>query len=117
VIPVDQTTHGPTTGNCFSACVASILELPISEVPFFMAPEQWWPPFVEWCAMRGYDAVYFPNTEYVPLGYSIVGGPSYRWPGKLHACVALDGVVVHDPHPSKLGLPEVQDFIVLEKRA
>ena len=30
--PVDQTSFGFPGGNCFSACVASILELPIDDV-------------------------------------------------------------------------------------
>jgi hypothetical protein len=36
MLPVDQTTFGHPGGNCFSACVASLLELPIEEVPYFM---------------------------------------------------------------------------------
>jgi hypothetical protein len=38
---VDQTTFGPN-GNCFSACVASLLELPIDAVPFFMSAGDGW---------------------------------------------------------------------------
>lgn len=34
--PIDQTTFGVPGGNCFSACVASLLELSIDDVPYFM---------------------------------------------------------------------------------
>ena len=114
--PVDQDRFGAGTGNCFSACVASILELPLSEVPFFMSPEDWWPPFVEWCAARGWEAAFHYGTEYKPLGYSIAGGLSPRFEGCGHACVALDGNVVHDPHPDRLGLPSIEDYITLTPR-
>lgn len=31
-------------------------------------------------------------------------GPSPRFPGSLHCVVGLDGEVIHDPHPDKLGI-------------
>lgn len=34
--PVDQTTFGFPGGNCFSACIASLLEMPLDDVPYFM---------------------------------------------------------------------------------
>jgi len=33
--PVDQTAFGPSKGNCLSASIASLLELPIEDVPLF----------------------------------------------------------------------------------
>jgi hypothetical protein len=66
VKPVDQTTFGAPGGNCFSACVASLLEIPLSEVPYFMGDgpiEQeydWFNPFLAWLRERGWWAIPLP---------------------------------------------------------
>jgi hypothetical protein len=108
---IDQTTYGPTHGNCISACIASILEIPIETVPFFI-DEHWWPRFTWWLAARGLAATEI-SASCPPPGFSIAFGPSTRLAGRGHACVAFDGVVVHDPHPSREGLPIVSHYVVL----
>lgn len=111
VRPVDQTTYGFYDGNCFSACVASILEIPIIDVPRFHG---WTPDFMQWLAARGLSATLYKSANYVPPGYAIAAGPSLRFGGRMHACVTYDGVVVHDPHFSRDGLPRgVEDYVVL----
>ncbi len=50
--PVKQTTFGTPGGNCFSACVASILELDIEEVPYFMGEKFWTDTFGIWLSKR-----------------------------------------------------------------
>lgn len=141
MIPVDQTTFGPLrsdiasrevrVGNCFSACVASILELPIDDVPQFNTPPSfdvvepdaaWWERFKEWLAVRCLFAVCFdrrPDSEPPPgwpKGYSIAGGMSPRNKGVMHAAVCLDGVLVHDPNPERTFFAgEVMDWIVIGK--
>jgi hypothetical protein len=110
--PVDQTTYSSLDGNCFSACVASILEVPLRDVPRFSGPRQPW--FSRWLAGRGLSASIHQSINHVPAGYSIAGGPSPRFAGRIHACVALDGVVIHDPHPSRDGLPSgVVEYVVI----
>ena len=52
MIPVNQTTFGAPGGNCFSACVASILELDIEEVPYFMDTIFWTDKFGIWLSKR-----------------------------------------------------------------
>jgi len=114
--PVDQTDLTSTHGNCLSACVASILELSLADVPWFsLAGEQWWDVLAAWVRTRGLGVTYYvPLGEmHAPRGYSIVGGASPRFPGATHACVAYDGNVVHDPHPSRVGLTNIKDFIVI----
>ena len=108
--PVDQTTYGPTHGNCISACLASILEVPIETVPSFV-DTYWWERFVGWLAAQGLAATSVEGT--IPPGYAIAFGPSTRLADRGHACVALDGVIVHDPHPSREGLPIVFHYVVL----
>lgn len=125
VKPVDQTTFGSPGGNCFSACVASILELDIAEVPYFMGVEDWWPPFVEWCVARGINPVFHDRregsaTEHdpAPRGWSIVTGQSPRYEaGHYHSIVAHDGMIVHDPRADdRRGLQRpIIDYITLEK--
>jgi len=108
---VDQTTYGPTYGNCISACIASILEMPIEAVPFF-ADENWWPRFLEWLAKRDLSATKIEGGP-PPAGFTIAFGPSTRLAGRGHACVAFDGIIVHDPHPSREGLPIVDHYVAI----
>jgi len=112
VRPVDQTKYGRHDGNCFSACLASILELSIDEVPLFLGP--YWDDFLPWLAERRLAASLYRRNDYIPPGYSIAGGVSKRFGDRMHACVAYAGVVVHDPHPSREGLPSgVLEYVVL----
>lgn len=109
--PVDQTTFGMDDGNCFPASVASILEIPLGEVPDVRGVT---PDFLRWLATRGLSATLYKSGQYVPPGYAVAAGPSLRFPGRLHACVAYDGKVVHDPHYSREGLPfGVEDYVAI----
>src|SRR5260370_22421604 len=55
--PVTQSLVGEE-GNCFAACVASILEMSLVEVPNFCAVDNgWWAAFQAWLAERGLCAV------------------------------------------------------------
>lgn len=122
--PVDQTTFGIPrgegfeVGNCFSACVASLLELPIEDVPTFVTCEPgdrliWRTHFLSWLKPRGYYALTFQYNEDIhcmPEGFCILGGQS---PRGSHAVVADKLTIVHDPHPSRAGLITREDFTVL----
>jgi hypothetical protein len=114
--PVDQTTFG-WEGNCFSACVASILELPLERVPYFMGPSTdgkgWWDRFCYWCDDNRITPRYDGNHMHVPGGFSILTGRSPRHPKRFHAVVAYYGIVMHDPHPSRIGVRSVLDFITV----
>lgn len=39
--PVNQTQFKPPDGDCLSACIASILELPLNKVPNYIAYDNW----------------------------------------------------------------------------
>jgi hypothetical protein len=117
--PVDQTTFGVPGGNCFSACVASLLGLPVDDVPYFMADDEWYGRFTAWCEPRGlYPMTFrfdgpqaFLNPDvWTPPGFYILGGASPRGP---HAVVARRHEIVHDPHPSRDGLITIEDATVL----
>lgn len=127
-MPIDQTSFGPGKGNCFSACVASIIELPIEDVPQFMsAGTEWFGALSTWCAERGLVVKYWPCKAWcetegdiflgVPTGLAIMSGESPRHPGVLHSVVALDAKLCHDPHPSRQGIVgrvDCWDFVTIE---
>lgn len=120
--PVDQTEIGHGVGNCTEACVASILEIPLSKVPDIqlLAEERdvWWgQALIDLFRDRGWGLVLcnvhgWPRQErarLAPQGHVIAGGPSPRarpdeedHPG--HSVVYKDGELAHDPHPSREGL-------------
>ncbi len=112
--PVDQTTFGVPGGNCFSACVASLLELPIEEVPHFGSDDTWWATFQAWLKTRDLYAVLFKvdSDEQRPPGLHIVSGRSPRH-SALHAVVGEGAKIVHDPHPSRDGLVSIDDVVLL----
>lgn len=125
MVPVDQTKFGVPYGNCFEACIASVLELSLDDCDIYpdgidsgsgncrRQNKNWWNVFLEWIRERGYEPLYILHNEVrrAPKGYSIVSGLGPR--GLDHATVGLDGEIVHDPHPSRAGLIQVRDYIVL----
>ena len=123
--PVEQTVLGDQ-GNCFEACVASLLEIPLEDCNIFpdgvgldseadkASGRHWWIVFQEWLRLNHKrHPIYIMFSEMggdKPKGYSIISGPGPR--GLLHSTVGLDGEVAHDPHPSKAGLVSVRDYIL-----
>lgn len=109
--PVDQTVFGDPGGDCFRACVASLLELDLDQVPHFAARD--WPRSLElWLAERGLCDVWICWTPdgWVPPGPHIRGGQCSRG---SHAVVAVGAEIVHDPHPSREGLHTIEDCVLL----
>ena len=110
--PVFQTKFGEG-GNCFSACLASLFDLPIDAVPNFFETcgneeAAWWDGVRNWLRPRGLGvmSLELKSTENLKFfeGYFIVCGKSSR--GLNHATIWKDGVMVHDPHPSGTGIAE-----------
>lgn len=100
-------------GDCFRACVASILELPREDVPHFAqltagsSSAAFWNMAYDWLEARGYEYVYRNRRGRAELGkddYQIMVGPSPRGNGTYHAVVGQGGTIIHDPHPSRAGL-------------
>ncbi|MBW2559394.1 MAG: hypothetical protein JRE40_00920 [Deltaproteobacteria bacterium] len=99
-------------GNCFQACVATILRIPLDSafdcVPF--APGDWFPAFNEWLRRYNLGCIYITATDAgrVPCT-ALVGTHIAEWlstgcsDGTLHAVVMRDGQVVHDPNPYTKG--------------
>lgn len=49
--PVEQTKLTYPDGNCFAACVATLLELPLEAVPDFKG-DGWYDAWLEWLKLR-----------------------------------------------------------------
>lgn len=112
--PVLQTTFGIGTGNCFSACIASLLEVPIEEVPFFMGEDDPMQACDAWLARFGFyllrrwmpqplptkelfEAIDELDGQGWPRGFYILAGLNAGGP---HTVVAQDTKIVHDPNPA-----------------
>ncbi len=100
MIPVQQDRVG-ADGNCLSACLASILELPLQMVPDFAAEtdgdEEFLRAVNRWLGRKGLNYRQVPLGPVPPVGWHTLEGVSPR--GGQHAVVARDGVIRHDPHP------------------
>lgn len=129
MIPVDQDQFGKGNGNCWSACIASILERPLADFKFFHDLYLIYGRAVdagEAVSVEMIDAhrlelerlthhgIFRGGDEYrqmVPIGFSIASGMSPR--NVIHSCVASYGTIVHDPHPDRLGLLDIRYYEVL----
>lgn len=101
-------------GNCLSACLASLLNLPLTEVPNFFEACNWdehksdlkWAKAVEkFLADFGLGIMefsYHPSFSVLLQGKYMVSGPSPR--GYNHAVIYEKGRLVFDPHPEGGGL-------------
>jgi hypothetical protein len=135
MIPIDQEIvtaplEGPP-GDCFAACIASILEIDLATVPKWgwtendagevIAIETWTKyrgRLFDWLRERGwiYREMQVP-TEGAPwddwrseLGFHIRSGPSYRTNGETdHSVVFWGDELAHDPAPSKKGIMPRRD--------
>lgn len=126
MIPIRQdkfvAPDGTGHGNCQSAAMASLLELPLADVidtaDLLERGVGFWGPIADWLMERGYTMRFQSahDEDIDPSGFTIAMGPSPRgdfW----HAVVCEDGVIVHDPHPSDAGLVSIETFMFVERIA
>lgn len=124
--PVKQTKFG-MEGNCFAACLASILEMNLEDLPDLMPHDKitnveqekilnkWLEPFgLFYKEIRCHESML---SEYFPGIYHTIIGSSPRLDHNKdlsHVVVGLEGKMVHDPHPDNkapLGLLSYGIFI------
>ena len=127
MIPVEQKhLHDPDNGikgDCFSATLASLLHIPIEEVPIFDNVDgvegTWLIEVNKFLKEYGLAfAVFEGNSNFEEVFkfmgvtglYHEIAGDSPRFPGTGHSCVAKDFTVIHDPHPTKLGLQDITSY-------
>lgn len=121
--PVHQNRFGKIEGNCFEACIASLLECSIKEIPilndnhseFNHVTKPWSKKLVDFLDIKGLCFVEMTFTGGKEIGYwlfhsgySIITGKSPREGNILHCVVAYQGKMVHDPHPDNTGLEDIQ---------
>ena len=117
MIKVNQTKFGPEEGNCFQACLASLLEIPIEEIPVPEEDEDQWGVLGLW--LKENHGVQFiiiqgRQTEaFRPLGYHLIGGMSPRYPEMGHIVVGHRGTMIHDPHPKGTGVTGPEEWVCL----
>lgn len=114
MIPVAQTTFRPSegdgAGNCFQAALASVMELPLDDVPNFAGfPRATWQEELDaWLAARGLALLPLETRRgmpWVPAGsWVLIVGRSPR--GDFAHCIVghvEEGMFAyaHDPHPSR----------------
>ena len=130
--PVDQTLfYDPTApadrqrGNCWSACIASLLEVPIDDVPNFVqidvnGGENWFAHTMRFLNERGYHLVAVDPLAPGDVHY-IQTGLSPRSPadgGEVHhAVIHLHGELAHDPHPDRTGVKSIDNAYGVERAA
>ena len=119
-------------GNCYQAAIASVLELPLDDVPHFATFDRdWFKQSAPWFRQRGMIRSFYREQALKDLSWPlhlapgadfwgdrvshIVGalgaGPSPR--GPFRHVVVLDpntGDMIHDPHPSGAGVTEIDEL-------
>jgi hypothetical protein len=130
VKPVDQRYFaGPTVplGDCFRACVASIFELELDEVPHFMdldyriwhvdrSKSNWWSMVNAWAwdFGVGFNRLSYParrRPKNWHPGWWIASVRSRCQDGATHAIVMHGNEVKHDPSPLSRALEERYWFL------
>lgn len=142
MIPIKQTkfhikdSNGKTVqrGNCFAACIASLLMIPITEIPnvetlFHIEGTLWIDVMNEFLLSKGYELnsdfrfsslhnindnitdeflqdMKLKNVRYLASGNTIRG--------TKHICIYMNGKCIHDPHPSNEGLTTFENFQTLD---
>lgn len=121
MIPIDMTIlHNPEKniyGDCFRCCVASILDLYAKDVPHFMelgeaSGEIWYPNLLKflkpmrlsYLEIQSETRNWLNWEEFSKVGFTPYYILSGRSPRADHSVVAQCDKIIHDPHPSRLGL-------------
>lgn len=138
--PIMQTITTVPGGDCFRACVASILEMPIVVVPHFCDTSEanWLAGLLRWLKPQGLYPVYVTPWERVQkdLGSPIAGHcilgvrtdppTSAKHPEWLHAVVGeavinpdntVNFTVVHDPNPKRRKIAAFTDVLWIVRNA
>ncbi|WP_311208756.1 MULTISPECIES: hypothetical protein [unclassified Aeromicrobium] len=100
-------------GDCWRTCIANMLGVHPSTVPNFVRYRSWMDEARRWLRARGYDYGYVIGgveglrnlrDDLDEGAWFIVTGPSPRGPWRHCVLMDRDLQLVHDPHPSGLGI-------------
>lgn len=122
MIKVFQTRYGKEEGNCYQACLASILEMKLEDVPDFcnLYKEpfgQWQIEANKWLRRFGLATITIqPNfrsvhdKEVLKGCHLIVTGKNND--GVNHCCIYKNGACIHNPNKKCKGIkPDTIDLI------
>lgn len=106
-------------GDCWAACISTITEIPIEEIPDVNDPKySEWPTY--WYAMWNFlkDKGFLLYCENVNQfkgngDCCIACGKSPR--GNFNHAVIWNNGMIHDPHPDKTGILNIDHFEIIEK--
>lgn len=104
-------------GDCVRAVTASLLEMDSNDVPHFVQDnpgDTWYEIWEKFMQEHGITPIMIIGPwEKVPKpsGFYLASGPAER--GCKHIVIMWDGKVVHDPHPSRAGLQEIEAIWIL----
>ena len=121
MIPTQQRVTNFENGDCFSACIASILELPLQIIPNFNIPsrEHFAENVKNWCERQSFILldITLENPGLIKDCWSIANGQSPRgtedW--HKHSVVWYGNEMAYDPHPDGTGLvgkPEIYTIFI-----
>ncbi len=103
MIPLFQSDSSAKTGDCMSACLASILEVDPKSIPKFLETDRhlFWPNVKIWCRTAHHKVLEVYAGLVQIRGYSILGYELGLSPHAgqrfCHAIIAKDGKPVHCP--------------------
>lgn len=107
---VKQTAFGRPHGNCFEACLASILELDLDDVPRH-TDNDWLEKINQWLRWHFSLQLMVQSPYYAPPNaYIIANGSNQR--DRPHSVVMQNGLLVHDPNPDNGGLSDVNNVLI-----
>jgi hypothetical protein len=104
-----KTVYQDQKTNCFSACLASILELDIKHIPNFYDenngnPDLMYENINQWLDKHDYYRIHFPKMSLKEIqqnfkhtGYGIVLMGLKDHPNIAHAIVSYNGLLLHNP--------------------
>lgn len=97
-------------GNCLQAAVATLLGLPLYEVPHFVElDESWSEALAAYAHHHGYATVWTDGYHPAPE-FGLAFGPTVRSTDTVHA-ITVHGGQHWDPHPSRAGLTAVSTYV------
>jgi hypothetical protein len=99
------------TDDSLPAAMASVMRVSLEKLPGLTRDTA-----LGLARANGYELLQVENWPAIlPWGYHVAIGPSPR--ETSHAVVCLNGIIVHDPHPSKAGIFWIDSWLLLFPRA
>ena len=119
MIRIYQTKNVEAHGNCFAACMASIFEVQLSDLPDIIPSTTGKDPdfYIRWMIwmklIMDFSFNIHVGIDKIPQGYSIGAGKILSLPNARHAVVCF----IHDPFINAISRPvsELEAFVIFER--